>query len=151
MPASATAFVTLIAAPPSAGAFLQPNTTTVPRVGQTFPLVPGKNLLGRGAGATIVLPWMFVSRQHAVIEFFLLGSWEIEDLQSRNGTFVNGQRLSAQTLAVLNEGDHICLAGPGSGAFEFLFTFQPVPQLTREEEYERFLEMDDFSNEPMTE
>ncbi len=135
MPTSASACLVLISVPMPAGHLVSANQTA-PRVGENFPLlVAGKNFLGRAAGAVIVLPWIHVSRQQAVIEFFLPGSWEIEDLQSRNGTFVNGQRLSCQTLVALSEGDRICVgAPPGAGAVELMFTCQPTSQLTPQEE-----------------
>jgi hypothetical protein len=47
-----------------------------------------------------------VSRLHAVLERFPAG-WSIRDLGSRNGTFVNGQRL--MSAATLRAGDEIRL------------------------------------------
>jgi len=58
-----------------------------------FELQPGENVIGRGVGSTILLEDQSVSRRHARL---VLGQDGItmEDLGSKNGTFVNGQRIS---------------------------------------------------------
>ena len=70
-------------------------------------------VIGREAGADLMLPDNSVSRKHAVIRRTEEG-FEIEDLGSTNGTFIGGQQIS-QTL--LNSGDTIRL---GSFLFKFL-------------------------------
>jgi pSer/pThr/pTyr-binding forkhead associated (FHA) protein len=47
-----------------------------------------------------------VSRVHAVLENFGL-AWSIRDLGSRNGTYVNGERITAER--VLRSGDELRL------------------------------------------
>jgi pSer/pThr/pTyr-binding forkhead associated (FHA) protein len=66
-----------------------------------------------------------------------VGNWQIRDLHSRNGTFLNGQKLAPDTPTPLVDGDRIRPAG----SVEFLFT---IELQTREEAYEAFLEMDEF-------
>ena len=56
--------------------------------------------------ATVILPSERVSRRHAVIRQTAAGI-EIEDLRSRNGTFVNGERLEGTTT--LKSGDTIVI------------------------------------------
>ena len=56
--------------------------------------------------ATVILPSERVSRRHAVIRQTAAGI-EIEDLRSRNGTFVNGERLEGSTT--LSSGDTIVI------------------------------------------
>lgn len=70
-------------------------------------LKPHENTLGRSAQNDVVLNSTFASRQHAVI---VVGSafTTIRDLQSLNGTFVNGLRVETQVLA---EGDIVHLGG----------------------------------------
>ena len=61
--------------------------------------------IGRGDDMDIVIDNASVSRRQARIEMMSSGEWVVEDLNSANGTFVNGQRLtSPRTLA---RGDEI--------------------------------------------
>ena len=61
--------------------------------------------VGRSAGNTIVLSDdSQVSRVHAVIEQ-LAGEWSVRDVNSRNGTFLNGTRVSGE--ARLGPGDEL--------------------------------------------
>jgi FHA domain/Domain of unknown function (DUF4388) len=71
-----------------------------------FPLLDSEQTIGRAPGNSIVVPDGSVSSNHARIvrspEGFVL-----EDLQSRNGTFVNGERVEGKRL--LADGDLIRL------------------------------------------
>jgi hypothetical protein len=53
--------------------------------------------IGRGRGATIMLPHPLVSRQHCEL-FETNGRLMVRDLGSLNGTFVNNERISEATL-----------------------------------------------------
>jgi pSer/pThr/pTyr-binding forkhead associated (FHA) protein len=66
----------------------------------------GDCLLGRSPECLIVLASEQVSREHAVVRRIHCGL-EIEDLGSRNGTWVNGQRIRRPT--VLSAGDEVAL------------------------------------------
>ena len=71
---------------------------------RTFPLAAGRLVVGRRRGSDVTLDWDDrVSRAHAVLE--RIGEeWAIEDAgMSRNGTFVNGERLTGRR--VLRGGD----------------------------------------------
>ena len=57
--------------------------------GSRFPLHDGRNTVGRLPSSTVVLDDQSVSRQHAAINFSAEG-WIVQDLQSKNGTLVNG-------------------------------------------------------------
>jgi predicted component of type VI protein secretion system len=74
--------------------------------GTLFPVLQGDCLLGRSPGCLIVLPSERVSREHAVVRRIHSGL-EIEDLGSRNGTWVNGSRIRSRT--VLQPGDELKL------------------------------------------
>ena len=77
-------------------------------VGAVYPVGHG-TVLGRASDATVLVDSDEVSRKHArIIEGS--GGWVIEDLESRNGTFLNGERVSAPRT--LTDGDKIEL---GSG------------------------------------
>jgi len=60
-----------------------------------FSLLPvdGAVRLGRSADNTVVVPSRTVSSQHAVIESNAAGGWDVVDLGSRNGTFVDDHRV----------------------------------------------------------
>ncbi|MCB8919659.1 MAG: FHA domain-containing protein [Ardenticatenaceae bacterium] len=76
-----------------------------PGRGTAYPL-GGQMVLGRGSEADVILADGKVSRRHALIEQ-QGGTFRLSDLDSTNGTAVNGQRLSAPVL--LRPGDTIQL------------------------------------------
>ena len=51
--------------------------------------------IGRGDDMDIVIDNVSVSRRQARIQMMPTGEWVVEDLNSANGTFLNGQRLTA--------------------------------------------------------
>jgi serine phosphatase RsbU (regulator of sigma subunit)/pSer/pThr/pTyr-binding forkhead associated (FHA) protein len=75
--------------------------------GTTIPLEGEKFVLGRNADCQVVLNVPAVSREHAVIRR-VQGKFFIEDLKSRNGTFVNNQEVTARTLLKDNDRIKIC-------------------------------------------
>lgn len=62
------------------------------------PLNPKGTILGRDANCDIVLEHEGVSRQHARIYQDPFGRWIVEDLDSRNGTLVDGKRIQARAI-----------------------------------------------------
>src|SRR3954469_5587328 len=67
-----------------------------PIAGRRYKLADGEYLVARLSDCQIFVPDMRVSRQHA--RLWKTGeSWEIEDLGSNNGTFVNGIKVQAAT------------------------------------------------------
>jgi len=71
-----------------------------------------RNTIGRGSNNDVIIDASDVSREHALITVepaFVT----LKDLGSRNGTFVNGQRIDTQVLA---HGDSVKL-----GEFEMRF------------------------------
>ena len=72
--------------------------------GQTFKLPRGEHGIGRAPDALIRLIDDGVSRQHARLRLETDQLW-VEDLDSRNGTFVNGAKITARTP--LRDGDKI--------------------------------------------
>jgi phosphoserine phosphatase RsbU/P len=77
-----------------------------PEYGQTFPLDSNQTTLGRELGSTIHLPAKAVSRRHALI-WSKDDAYFIEDLDSSNGTFVNGKRIHTRVLTPLTERDTV--------------------------------------------
>ena len=67
-----------------------------------IPLEPGKPyVLGRSRSCDVVLTGTKVSRQHTRVRF-LEGRLSVEDLGSRNGTYVQGQRLGKRPATLQN-------------------------------------------------
>ena len=82
-----------------------------PGTGEQYPLTKERTVLGRHPSCDVMIPESAVSRQHAVITLARGGaaSVTLEDLGSRNGTFVNGEQVVVPTL--LNAGDELCVGG----------------------------------------
>lgn len=90
------------------------------RRGSSFLLEAGKPCrIGRGTDCDIVLNDALCSRVHAVLEL-VQGRWKIQDADSRNGTFVNGQKVDD---AILQDGAQVLL---GSTEFAFEDSDQPA-------------------------
>ena len=54
--------------------------------------------IGRASGNNVVLRDRSVSRRHAIVRPLPDGSWEIEDLGSKSGTWVDGIRVNRQRV-----------------------------------------------------
>jgi DNA-binding winged helix-turn-helix (wHTH) protein len=74
--------------------------------GSEHPLYEGVNILGRDPSAQIMIDDATVSRRHASITI-QNGAVTVEDLGSKNGTFLHGDRLSER--AEVHDGDTIVL------------------------------------------
>ena len=72
---------------------------------KTFRILPGGiRTIGRAAGADFIVDAALVSRVHCRLTALPDGSLELRDLDSTNGTSVNGQRVES---ARLRSGDRI--------------------------------------------
>lgn len=69
-----------------------------PQAGQIIPLKAGKNTLGRGPTCEIKLVSNGVSKEHATV-YVSASKLVLTDLNSRNGTFVNGIRVQSHKLS----------------------------------------------------
>lgn len=69
--------------------------------GRRADLVSGPVLIGRSSDCAILLDDDYVSTRHARIEADSSGGYYVEDLGSTNGTYVNGQRITAPTTITL--------------------------------------------------
>jgi phosphoserine phosphatase RsbU/P len=99
--------------------------------GQDVTITTDRVSFGRNPECTVVIPVTSVSREHAQI-LRVQGKFYIEDLQSRNGTFVNNQQITGRTLLKNNDRIRIC---------DFLATFHdsllpPLPASFAPEEEE---------------
>jgi pSer/pThr/pTyr-binding forkhead associated (FHA) protein len=90
--------------------------TRGPIAGSRFPLHKAVTSAGRDPRSGIFLDDVTVSRRHA--EFRLeRGEWQVVDIDSLNGTYVNGQPIVS---AVLTNGDEIQM-----GKFRLVLLIQP--------------------------
>jgi diguanylate cyclase (GGDEF)-like protein len=85
-----------------------------PGLGRRFSFGLNTITLGRDAHCSLPIPDGSVSRMHTVIEPRSDGTYHLSDLNSRNGTYVNGKKVSE---SLLNDGDYVQL---GQCVFRFL-------------------------------
>src|SRR5678816_648605 len=78
-----------------------------PIAGRRYKLADGEYIIGRRSDCQIFVPDMRVSRQHARL-WKDGAAWQIEDLGSNNGTFINGAKV--QTATPLRHDDEILIA-----------------------------------------
>lgn len=80
--------------------------------------VSGRTVIGRNDDADLKIERANVSRIHCVLQQLRDGTWAVHDPGSRNGTFVNGERI--HHLRVLQDGDLIGIGNakePSTWAF----------------------------------
>jgi pSer/pThr/pTyr-binding forkhead associated (FHA) protein len=81
----------------------------------TYEISAVETLIGRNPTTDITLLDEGISREHAIIQYDEeTDAFSVEDLQSTNGTKVNGKRVRS---AVLNHGDEVQV---GHTRFQFL-------------------------------
>ncbi len=67
---------------------------------RTFRLLPpSEKTIGRATGADFIVDAALVSRVHCRVKALPGGELEVKDLDSTNGTFVNGTRITTARLA----------------------------------------------------
>jgi len=80
-------------------------TTTEGEPERTFRILPGvARTIGRSTGADFILDAALVSRVHCQLLALGDGALEVRDLESTNGTYVNGNRVER---ARLSPGDRV--------------------------------------------
>jgi FHA domain-containing protein len=72
--------------------------------GKTFPLATGSNVIGRDPGSEVWLEDESVSRRHARVTVSA-DIVRLEDLDSTNGTFLNGGRVESLSPVNLTDGN----------------------------------------------
>ena len=76
--------------------------------GNSTPLSHWENVIGRAASCDVVLDSMSVSRNHATLIRNSDGSWTYTDMASKNGSYINGERMRRKS-AIVNIGDVISI------------------------------------------
>src|SRR5262249_22781665 len=77
-----------------------------------YPLKVGLNTLGRSADNDVVVEDLYISRRHCAILVHHDNTCVLQDVASKNGTFINGARIAGPT--VLKPGDEIPICNPQS-------------------------------------
>lgn len=122
--------------------------------GKVLPLTTGSTLIGRSEKADLTLTDDGISRRHAKIAISEDGVVNLIDLDSTNGTFVNGARID---MVILREGDRVQI-GP-EATVQFVYksrealapTAEEVPLSKRELEVARLVAEGLTSQEVATE
>ncbi|KAH9251807.1 hypothetical protein BASA81_010250 [Batrachochytrium salamandrivorans] len=85
--------------------------------GSCHALRGGSFTVGRDPSSSLVLADSSVSRKHAEFTFPNNALWQLKDLKSTFGTFVNGERLSAHVLTEVRAGDLVQFGESGKSVF----------------------------------
>jgi phosphoserine phosphatase RsbU/P len=96
-----------------------------PTQGQRLELNQDRTTFGRSASCDVVVPGTAVSRQHAQV-VRSQGNYYLEDLGSRNKTYLNNQELTPRTQVSLTDNDKIKIC-------DYVCSFHlnlPLPDLT---------------------
>ncbi|MBI3941685.1 MAG: FHA domain-containing protein [Chloroflexi bacterium] len=96
--------------------------------GHEYLLTEPETWIGRDALCQVVLENRYISARHARIVRQETGYF-LQDLDSRNGTWLNGEQLSPQQLAMLHHGDAIGLARLITLTFLTSSTLPPTARL----------------------
>ena len=89
--------------------------------GRRDPVTHWENVIGRSRSSDIQIDFPTVSRNHGVLTRYDDGSWTVTDAHSKDGLFVNGERVD---ICALEPGDVISIGGidltlePASGEEE---------------------------------
>ena len=76
--------------------------------GERVPVTHWENVIGRSKNCDVSIALSTVSRNHAVLTRYDDGSWTISDAHSKDGTYVNGERVN---ICALQDGDVISVGG----------------------------------------
>lgn len=77
--------------------------------GSTVPLTHWENLVGRSRGCDIILNLGSVSRSHGTLIRDSAGVWVYNDLNSKNGSYINGRKVTEPTI--MRGGDVLTIGG----------------------------------------
>ena len=76
--------------------------------GERVPVTHWENVIGRSKNCDVSIALSTVSRNHAVLTRYDDGSWTVSDANSKDGTYVNGERVN---ICALQDGDVISVGG----------------------------------------
>ena len=87
-----------------------------------------EQIIGRASDCAFRLDISYISGHHAEIRWSA-NQWQLKDLGSRNGTFVNNERLGSGSWRTLERGDVASFGDPNLERWELEATDGPLPQL----------------------
>jgi diguanylate cyclase (GGDEF)-like protein len=93
---------------PTSTAYLVQISPAGPALGRRHPIGAGPVVIGRETTCSLPVPDGGVSRTHARIDVMSDGRYQIADLNSRNGTYLNGSKVGTTVLA---DGDTLQVGG----------------------------------------
>lgn len=110
-------------------------------------LKKSKLLIGRAPNCDLIIDHESISHYHAMIYQDDSGNLSLLDLQSSNGTFINGQKLNSQTY--ISENDNITLGKVHTTLIDTLAeeVFEDVEALTVKEEVQEKIYIPEKRNE----
>ena len=79
--------------------------------GNSLPISHWENVIGRSSSVDLRIPVNMVSKNQALLVRRKTGQWMIKDLNSKNGTKVNGMQLIPRKRYLINPGDEIVMGG----------------------------------------
>ena len=79
--------------------------------GDSLPITHWENIIGRANSVDLQVPMGTVSKSHALLIRRPDGRWMFKDLNSKNGTQINGVQLIPAKKYLIHPGDHIRLGG----------------------------------------
>ena len=79
--------------------------------GGNFPITHWENVIGRSKSADLNIPLVTVSNNQAILSRYDESKWIFKDLDSKNGSFINGQQLSPDKRYMIEAGDEIVMGG----------------------------------------
>jgi len=98
------------------GSLVEPSNarmaTLCQRKTQRTVLIEPELIVGRSPNSGLRIPEAYVSAQHAALRWGG-ARWEVKDLASRNGTFLNGSRLDVGKAYVLTRGAELAFGSEG--------------------------------------
>ena len=79
--------------------------------GGSFPITHWENVIGRSKSADLNIPLATVSNNQAILSRYDDEKWTLKDLDSHNGSFVNGRQLDPSKRYLIGPGDEIIMGG----------------------------------------
>jgi hypothetical protein len=94
----------------------------------TTRLLEPEHLIGRGSTCSLRLQPRYISARHALLRW-AKGRWRLRDLGSRNGTFIDGERVRAGEEYGVRRGSKLAFGRPTETSWEVVDESAPAPMV----------------------